>query len=80
MDPKTSEVGGGREGVEVHVRRIVSAWSKSPSQVVASRDLSRASGSDGMGEGPRESLERESGVWMEDDMVVISGGCEMLKP
>ena len=73
MDPKTSEVGGGREGVEVHVRRIASAWSKSPFQVVALRDLLRASGSVGMGEGPRESLDRESGVWMEDDMLVITG-------
>ena len=30
-DPKSSRGGGGREGVEVHVWRIVSTWSKSPS-------------------------------------------------
>ena len=77
-DAKSSGVGGGREGVEVHVRRIVAAWSKTPSQVAALRDLSRASGSDGLGEGPRERLHRDSAVWVDDDMLVTTGNIAAL--
>lgn len=79
-DPKSSGGGEGREGVEVHIRRIVSTWSRSPSQLAASRDLLRASGSDRLGEGLRERLDKDSGVWVDDDMVVTTGGNEILKP
>ena len=77
-DAKSSGVGRERVGVEVHVRRIVSAWSKSPSQVAALKGLLKASGSDGLGKGPRDRLHRDSAVWVDDDMLVTTGNIAAL--
>ena len=68
--PKSFGGGGGREGVEVHARRIVSTWSRSPSQTAASRDLLRVSGSVGSGEELRERLDKVSGVGVNVDMII----------
>ena len=60
--PKSFRGGGGREGVEVHVWRIVSTQSRSPSQIAASWDLLRVSGSAGFDEELRERLDKVSRV------------------
>lgn len=79
-DDKLSGVGEGIEDVEVHVRRIASTRSRSPSILAASRDFLRADGSNRSGEGLRERLRRDSAGWVDDDMLVTTGGNEMLKP
>ena len=54
--------GEGIEDVEVHVWRIASTLPKSPSILAALRDVLRADGSNGSGEGLGERLGGESAV------------------
>ena len=77
---KSSGVREGIEDVEVHIWRILFTWSRSPSILAASRDFLRVDGLIGSGEGLREHLDRDSPVWVDDNMPVTIGANEILKP